>query len=57
MSECGRVCERRKLTVIVDKSKVKRCLRYFNGGRLHVILNGGPLEVVDFKIPLVASGS
>ena len=57
MSECGRVCERRKLRVIEDKSKVMRCLRYGNGARLHVIVNGGLLEVVDFKVPGVASGS
>ena len=29
------------------KSKVVRCSRYGNGGRMHVILNGGPLEEVD----------
>ena len=31
----------------VGKSKVMRCSRYGNGDRMHVILNGGPLEVVD----------
>ena len=30
--EFGRVCERRKFRVNVDKSKVMRCLRYSNGG-------------------------
>ena len=40
VSEFGRVCERRKLRVTVDKSKVMRCSRYGNGGRMHVILNG-----------------
>ena len=47
MSEFGRVCERRKLRVSVCKSKVTRCSRYGNGGRIHVILNGEPLEEVD----------
>ena len=41
VSEFGRVCERRKL------SKVMRCSRYGNGDRMHVILNGEPLEEVD----------
>ena len=31
----------------VGKSKVMRCSRYGNGGRVHVILNGEPLEEVD----------
>ena len=43
----GRVCERRKLRVNVGKSKVMRCSRYGNGNRMHVILNGEPLEEVD----------
>ena len=47
VSEFGRVCERRKLRVNVGKSKVMRCSRYGNGGRMHVILNGEPLEEVD----------
>ena len=47
MSEFGRVCERRKLKVNVGKSKVMRCSRYGNGGRMHVILNSEPLEEVD----------
>ena len=46
VSEFGRVCERRKLRVIVGKSKVMRCSRYGNGDRMHVILNGEPLEEV-----------
>ena len=29
------------------KSKVMRCSRYGNGYRIHVILNGEPLEEVD----------
>ena len=41
------MCERRKLKVNVDKSKVMRCSRYGNGGRMHVILNGEPLEEDD----------
>ena len=47
MSEFGRVFQRRKLRVNVGKSKVMRCSRYGNGGRMHVILNGEPLEEVD----------
>ena len=47
MSEFGRVSERRKLRVNVGKSKVMRCSRYRNGYRMHVILNGEPLEEVD----------
>ena len=43
VSEFGRVCER-KLRVNVGKSKVMRCSRYGNGDRMHVILNGEPLE-------------
>ena len=46
-SEFGRVCERRKLRVNVGKSKVIRCSRYGNGDRMHVILNGEPLEELD----------
>ena len=42
--EFGRVCERRKLRVNVGKSKVIRRSRYGNGDRMHVILNGEPLE-------------
>ena len=42
----GRVCER-KLRVNVGKSKLMRSSRYGNGGRLHVIQNGEPLEEVD----------
>ena len=52
VSEYGRVCKRRKLRVNVGKSKVMRCSRYGNGGRMHVILNGEPLnleEVDRFK--------
>ena len=44
VSEFGKVCKRRKLRVNASKSKVMRCLRYGNGGRMHVILNGKPLE-------------
>ena len=47
VSEFGRVCKRRKLRVNVGKSKVMRCSRYGNGDRMHVILNGEPLEKVD----------
>ena len=31
----------------IPKSKVMRCSRYSNGDRMHVILNGIPLEKVD----------
>ena len=47
MSEFVRVYERRKFSVNVGKSKVMRCNRYGNGGRMHVILNGEPLEEAD----------
>ena len=43
MSKCGRVCERRKFRVNVGKCKVMRCMRYGNGGRMHILLNGEPL--------------
>ena len=46
-SEFGRVCERRKLRVNVGNSKGMSCSRYGNGDRMHVILNGEPLEEVD----------
>ena len=42
--------KRRKFRVNIGKSKVMRCSRYDNWGRIHVILNGEPLgEVVCFK--------
>ena len=47
VSEFGRVCKRKKLRVNVGKSKVMRCSRYGIGGRMHLILNGEPLEEVD----------
>ena len=47
VSEFGRVCERRKLRVNLGKSEVMRCSRYGNGDRMHVVLNGEPLEEVD----------
>ena len=37
VSEFGRVCER-KLRVNIGKSKIMRCSRYGNGGRMPVIL-------------------
>ena len=43
----GTVCKRRKLRVNVGKSKVMKCSRYGNVGRIHVILNREPLEEVD----------
>ena len=47
VSEFGRVCKRRKWKVNVGKSKDVRCSRYGNGGRMHVILNGEPLQELD----------
>ena len=47
MSEFVRKCEIKKLRVNAGKSKVMRCSRYGNGGRMHVVLNGEPLEEVD----------
>ena len=47
MSEFGRVYERRKLRVNAGKSKDMRWSRYGNGDRMHVILNGEPMEEVD----------
>ena len=47
LSEFGRVCERRMLRVNIGKSKVLRRFRYCNGDRMHVILNGEPLQEVD----------
>ena len=47
VSEFGRVCEKRKLRVNVGKSKDMRCSRYGNRSRMHVILNGEPLEEVN----------
>ena len=35
------------LRVNVGKSKVMRCSRYGNGDRMHVILNGEPLDEVN----------
>ena len=32
----------------IGKSKVVRCSRYGNEGGMHVILNGEPLEEVDY---------
>ena len=56
LSEFGRVCERRKLRVSVGKSKVMRCSRYGNGGRMHVMLNGEPFEEVDCFKQVAADG-
>ena len=47
VGEFGRVCEKRKLRVNIDKSKVMRCLRYGNMGQICVILNSKPLVEVD----------
>ena len=47
VNEFGRVCERRKLRVNVGKSKIMRCSRYGNRGRIHVLLNDKPSEEGD----------
>ena len=47
VSEFSRECEKRKLRVNVGKSKVMRCSRYGNCGRMHVFLNGESLEEDD----------
>ena len=36
-----------KVEINVPTSKVMRCSKYGNGGRMHVMLNGEPLEEVD----------
>ena len=46
ISELGRVREKRKLRVNVGKSKVTRCSGFGNRDRMHVILNGEPLQEV-----------
>ena len=43
VTEFGMVCERRKLRVNVDKSKVMRCTRNEVGARLNAVLNGEAL--------------
>ena len=48
VSEFHRVCKRRKLKLNVGKRKVTRCSRYGNGDQMHVILNGEPMEEVDY---------
>ena len=47
VTEFGRVCERRKLRVNVDKNKYMRCTRNEDGARLNAMLNGEALEEVD----------
>ncbi len=47
MTEFGRVCERRKLRVNVDKSKVMRCSKEEGQGNMRVSLNGEELEEVS----------
>ena len=37
----------KKFRVNIGKSKVIRCLRYESGGRMHVMLNGEALALVD----------
>ena len=42
----------------IEKSKVMRCSRYGNMGRMNARLNGEPLDEVDFYyVPGVASDS
>ena len=47
VTEFGKVCERSKLRVNVGKSKVMRCWRQVNVGRMNVRLNGDQLEEVE----------
>ena len=47
LSGFGRAYERKMLGVNISKSRVTRCSRYGNGSRMHVRLNGEPLEEVD----------
>ena len=47
VTEFGRVCERRKLRVNVNKSKVMKCARNGNVGGMNVRLNGEVLEEVE----------
>ena len=47
MSEFGKVLERTKFIVNIGESEVLRCSSYGNGCRLHVRLDGEPLEGVD----------
>ena len=47
VSQFDKVCERRTLKVNVGKRKVTRCSRYGTGDRMHVTLNGEPLEEQD----------
>ena len=48
VTEFDRVCERRKLRVNVGKSKVMRCSRHVNVGRMNVRLNGDQLKEVEY---------
>ena len=41
----------------VGKSKVMRWSRYSNGGQMHVMLNGEPLEEVDYFKCLGSQGA
>ena len=41
------VCEKTKLRVNAGNSKIMRCTWYRNGARMHVLLNGAPLEEAD----------
>ena len=47
VEEFGRVCDRRKLKVNENKSKVMRCTRSVDGRRMNIVLNGELLEEVD----------
>ena len=46
MSEFGTECQKRKMGANVGKSKVMKCSRCVNVGRMHVRLNGEPLGKV-----------
>ncbi|WP_435325971.1 reverse transcriptase domain-containing protein, partial [Klebsiella pneumoniae] len=47
VEEFGRVCDRRKLKVNENKSKVMRCTRSVDGRRMNIVLNDELLEEVD----------
>ena len=56
VKEFGRLCERRKLKVNVNKSKVLYCSQQVDVGRLNVSLNGDILEEMDHFIYLGVKG-
>ena len=47
VTEFGKVCERSKLRVNANKSKVMRCTRNEDGAKLNAMMTGEALEGVD----------